>query len=139
MSKKCTVIITEDDKEDADFLQQAFINSSFTGNIQHLGDGVQLMNKLSELKNTGTLPELIVLDLNMPYKNGLEVLEEMNNDPEYKKIPVAVLTASLHHQDEENCGSLGCDLFIRKPIRFDEYNHIAERMVVHIRERFSYC
>lgn len=139
MSKNCTVFITEDDKEDADFLRQALIDSSFNGKIEHLADGVQLMNKLSRLKNTGNLPELIVLDLNMPYKSGIEVLTEMSQDPEYKKIPVAVLTASLRKQDEENCDSLGCDLYLTKPIRFSEYKSIAGRILSHIRQRFSYC
>ncbi len=136
---KCTVIITEDDNEDAEFMQQALREKSFKGNIQRMTDGVQLMTRLTEMKKSNVLPEMIILDLNMPLKNGLEVLADMNTDDSLKTIPVAVVTASLRKEDEDTCGSLGCNLYLKKPGRLKEYEEIASRIIVHIKERYPYC
>lgn len=137
--KKCTVLLTEDDHEDAEFMRQALELNSFSGNIHHLSNGLQLLHKLNECKSGNTLPELIILDLNMPFKTGVEVLKEMNADPEYQKIPVAVVTASLKKEDEELCAKLGCQLYIRKPVRFNEYQQIGKKIVAHLRTRFPFC
>ena len=137
--KKCLVLITEDDTEDAEFMKQALRENAFNGDIEHLTNGVQLMNKLSQMKNSNMLPEMIILDLNMPLKNGIEVLNDMNNDIAYKNIPVVVVTASLKKEDEINCNKLGCDLYIKKPVRFTEYNDIASRVLSRMKARFPYC
>lgn len=139
MTKKCTVFITEDDDDDAVFLKQALVNTSFGGNIEHMKNGRQLLDKLFALKQDCTLPELIILDLNMPFKGGLEVLSVMNDDPEYKKIPVAVVTASLNKEDETNCRKLGCELYRKKPMRMADYQLIAADIVKLLRSRFAYC
>jgi two-component system response regulator len=137
--KKCTVIITEDDNEDAEFLQQALRERSFDGEIQRMTDGVQLMTRLSEMKISDTLPEMIILDLNMPFKNGLEVLADMNTDDRLKQIPVTVVTASLRKEDEDTCDSLGCELYMRKPVRYRQYMDIASEIISHIKRKFPYC
>ncbi len=137
--KKCTVMITEDDSEDAEFMRQALQANSFGGDIEHYQNGVELLKQLSKCKAEKSLPEMIILDLNMPLKNGLEVLREMHTDPDYKQIPVAVLTASLRKEDEIACDTLGCKLFIRKPVRFNDYKQIASDIVSHLRSRFTYC
>lgn len=139
MTKRCTVLLTEDDQEDADIMQQALIENAFTGTIQHLTNGKQLMAKLSELKNEGVLPEMIILDLNMPFMNGLEVLNSMSNEPDYKNIPIAVVTASLRSEDEKFCDSKGCSLYFKKPVRFVEYKGIAASIVALIKSKFHYC
>lgn len=139
MAKHCTVLITEDDHEDASFLQQALRENSFKGNIEHVENGVQLLSKLIEMKSLNLLPEMIVLDLNMPLKGGLEVLNEMSTDDTLKRIPVAVVTASLRNEDELTCSRLGCDLYFRKPIKMKEYTDLASRLVGHIRSKHPYC
>ncbi len=139
MNKKCTVFITEDDHDDASFLKQALIDSSFNGNIEHLDNGRLLLDKLNDSKQKKSLPELIILDLNMPLKGGLEVLSVMNADPEYKSIPVAVVTASLNNEDEVRCKRLGCDLFRKKPVRLSDYQIIATDIVTLLRSRFAHC
>ena len=132
-------MITEDDAEDADFMRQALHSNAFAGNIEHFMNGAQLMNKLSQCKAENALPEMIILDLNMPLKSGIEVLKEMNTDPDLQKIPVAVVTASLRKEDEEACDTLGCELYLRKPVRFNEYEKIGSQIVSKLRSKFAYC
>jgi len=137
--KKCTVIITEDDNEDAEFLHQALRETSFRGNIQRMTNGLQLMTTLSELKSSNMLPEMIILDLNMPFKNGLDVLADMNSDDTLKNIPVAIVTASLRKEDEDTCGNLGCDLYMKKPVRLIEYREVASRIMKRIKQKYPHC
>ena len=137
--KKCTVIITEDDNEDAEFLRQALLERSFDGEIQRMANGVQLMTRLSEMKISDDLPEMIILDLNMPFKGGLEVLADIQVDETLKTIPVTVVTASLRKEDEDNCGALGCELYLKKPVRYREYMDIASEIISRIKLRFPYC
>jgi DNA-binding response OmpR family regulator len=140
MNKKCTVLIIEDDNDDAFFLEQALIKSSFGGNIEHLKDGRELLDRLLLIKQQEQdFPELLVLDLNMPFKSGLDVLSEMNNDAELKNIPVAVVTSSLRNHDKIKCEQLGCDLYINKPVRFSGYYQIAGDLLTLLRSRFHYC
>jgi len=139
MTKKCKVLITEDDAEDATFLQQALLQQSFKGDIELLANGRLLMDKLAILKAANALPELIILDLNMPLKSGMEVLNDVNNDPDYRTIPIAVVTASLRKEDEAYCGSKGCQLYLRKPLRFNEYSRMAAQILSLMRQRFNYC
>ncbi|MCE3283132.1 MAG: response regulator [Chitinophagaceae bacterium] len=139
MTKICQVLITEDDQEDAAFMKEALMNNSFGGDISVFSNGLTLLEQLTRMKAHGRLPELVILDLNMPFKTGLEVLSEMKQDPSYRAIPVVVLTASLRQQDEDHCAALGCERFLRKPVRMTEYTQIATDILNLLRQRSPYC
>ncbi|TGJ98523.1 response regulator [Leptospira langatensis] len=66
-------------------------------------------------------PDLILLDLNLPKKNGLEVLEELKSDPEYKRIPVVVLTTSGAERDIMATFNLHANSYIQKPVEYDNF------------------
>ncbi len=139
MKKKCKVIITEDDYDDADFLKDALRQNQFQGDIEHIENGEKLMRQLLALKQENLLPELIVLDLNMPFKSGYDVLVEMKSDPQLQNIPIAVVTASIRNEDKTYCDERGCSLFERKPISVHEYSDIAYRIVHLLKRQYSYC
>ena len=90
-------------------------------------NGVEL---LKYLKETGaTLPKLILLDLNMPLKDGYQALAEIKQDEVLRSIPVVILTSSSKPEDEPICFNLGAEQFFRKPLSMDEYDELASGLL----------
>ena len=118
------VYLVDDDVDDLQTLQEALFNNSYKGPVKTAINGVQLMNELRKLGGSET-PNVIVLDLNMPLKNGFQVLEEIKNQPAFNDIPVIVLTACTNNKDERRCLDLGCRYFFRKPYSMPEYSPIV--------------
>jgi CheY-like chemotaxis protein len=126
MGKKTdkTVFITDDDSDDREFLLEALKKIGYQGNTVLFDHGEQLLEHLSE--HAAETPDLILLDLNMPIKDGYETLKELKSGPQVKSIPVMILTSSTRKEDEGICHRLGCDYFQRKPITLQEYKELAE-------------
>jgi CheY-like chemotaxis protein len=118
------VYLVDDDEDDLLIVQEALVHNSYKGPVRTASNGQVFM---SNLKNSGRAehPQVILLDLNMPLKNGFQVLAEIRNDPFLKNIPVVVLTASSSQDDEMKCFELGCNLFYTKPLRFEDYSSIV--------------
>jgi CheY-like chemotaxis protein len=117
------VLHVDDDIDDIELVQDAFERNHYLGQITSARDGKVLMENLQE--SASKKPQVILLDLNMPLKNGFQVLEEIKQHPVLKSINVVVLTASTSKDDEARCYQLGCDSFLRKPTTMNEYNHIV--------------
>jgi CheY-like chemotaxis protein len=88
-----------------------------------VSNGKLLMDRLHQTDNEK--PDVIVLDLNMPLKNGFEALKEIKNSPSLSAIPVIILTASSNKQDEIRCLELGCNFFYTKPSTMNDYRPLA--------------
>jgi CheY-like chemotaxis protein len=108
------LIIADDDEDDQMLLKEAIQECSDSIEITAISDGKQLMNFLSK-SNTA---ELILLDLNMPYKNGTDCLLEIRANEELRHIPIIVLSTSRNTRDIELCFTLGASLFFTKPCSF---------------------
>jgi|SRR5687767_14850857 len=115
------VYLVDDDIDDLEILQEALVHNNYYGPVKTVLNGKMLMDELFESKK----PEVIVLDLNMPLKNGFEVLRELKSSPELKGIPVIVLTASTNATDRAKCVNLGCNFFFNKPDSLTGYDRIA--------------
>lgn len=126
VTKDFLILVADDDPDDQDFITDALKSNSFRGTIQCVGDGEQLLRYLKELP---TPPGLILLDLNMPLKDGYQTLHELKADPILKKIPTIILTSSSRHEDEQQCYKLGCDKFYRKPMSINDYQSIASELL----------
>lgn len=126
VTKDFLILVADDDPDDQDFITDALKSNSFRGTIQCVGDGEQLLRYLKELP---TPPGLILLDLNMPLKDGYQTLHELKADPILKKIPTIVLTSSSRQEDEQQCYKLGCDKFYRKPMSINDYQSIASELL----------
>lgn len=118
-----TVLVAEDDADDCVLIREAFEENRFPGNLHFVNDGVEVMCYLfqrGKYKNQAmaSLPGLIILDLNMPRKDGREVLFEMKADLDLSKIPVVVLTTSKMPEDVTLCNQLGAASCITKPTTF---------------------
>ncbi|MGE0826799.1 MAG: response regulator [Candidatus Binatia bacterium] len=116
-----TILIAEDDEEDRMMVKDAFEESRLVNDLRFVEDGEQLMDYLHRRgaysdPQTSPVPGLILLDLNMPRKDGRTALREIKEDPELRKIPVVVLTTSKAEQDILRSYDLGVNSFITKPV-----------------------
>ena len=118
------VYLVDDDVDDLEIVQEALHFNSYKGAVKTAPNGLALMADLRN-GNSSAKPDVIVLDLNMPLKNGFEVLSEIRSNPDLNKIPVIVLTASSSKLDETRCIELGCTFFFRKPFNLQEYDPIV--------------
>ena len=124
-TKKATIVIADDDDDDFLIIKEAYEEADLTSNIVRVSDGEDLMNYLlcrDKYKNqTLQHPILILLDLNMPKKDGREVLKEIRLHKELYKIPIIVLTTSNLEKDINESYSLGVHSFIRKPVNYSDF------------------
>jgi CheY-like chemotaxis protein len=112
------VLMADDDDDDCALAKDAFEQSGVSGTIECVEDGIILMEHLS---GSGTLPALILLDLNMPRKDGRQVLREIKLIPDLKSVPIVVLTTSQEEKDIAFSRQMGAKSFITKPARFSEW------------------
>lgn len=123
LKKAVNILIAEDDPDDRVMTLEAFQDSLLLNEIYFVNDGEELMNYLNRLgpyedKNTYPEPGLILLDLNMPKKDGREALKEIKSDPRLRRIPVIILTTSKSEEDIVRSYDLGVNCFITKPVTF---------------------
>ena len=122
--KAVIILYAEDDPEDRMLVEDAMEESRLANELDFVDDGEELMDylhrrgKYTGLSNT-PLPGLILLDLNMPKKDGREALEEIKADPNLRRIPIVVLTTSKAEEDILRTYDLGVSGFIIKPVTFE--------------------
>ncbi len=117
------ILIAEDDADDRFLIRTAFEEKGFTDKIEFVENGVELLAFLQKIsvsnKGEQHFPGFILLDLNMPKKDGREVLKEVKQHPLYKKIPVIVFTTTRNELEIKRCYELGANTYIVKPISFE--------------------
>ena len=122
--KTITILMADDDEDDRMFAQDALVEARLANHIDFVEDGEELMDYLRhrgkyDNGNGPTRPGLILLDLNMPRKDGREALKEIKADPNLRQIPVVVLTTSKAQEDIFRTYDLGVSSFITKPVSFE--------------------
>jgi CheY-like chemotaxis protein len=113
------ILFVDDDKEDRFLIEHAFSELGFKDKIAFLQDGSEVMPYLDTAASDKT--QLIILDLNMPVLNGTETLRLLKQHPQYRNIPVLILSTSVNHIEQENSLQLGALAFREKPARFKDY------------------
>ncbi len=115
------IVLAEDDADDRLLTLRALERARLTNEAHCVEDGEELMQFLYQQGRYADAPRpgLILLDLNMPRKNGLEALREIKEHQALKRIPVIVLTTSKAAEDIMLCYELGGNAFVRKPVTFD--------------------
>ena len=123
-----TILMAEDDTEDQMMIKDAFAEAEVKCNIEIVPDGEALMDYLNRNGKYSDviLPDIILLDLNMPKKNGLEALKEIKNDEQLKELPVVVLTTSKADEDMTRSYDLGVSLYTIKPVTFGKMIELAK-------------
>jgi CheY-like chemotaxis protein len=122
------ILLVEDDSGDVQLTKLALEESKMSVNLHVVEDGVEalaLLRKEGKYANTKH-PDIILLDLNLPKKDGREVLAEIKADPNLKRIPVIVLTASQAETDILNAYNLNANCYIIKPVDFDRFVKIVQ-------------
>ncbi len=130
-----TVLMADDDAEDCWLATEAFAESGAKASISCVLDGIELMKYLTEHSRSEAkrLPDLILLDLNMPGKDGREALIEIKSDSALQHIPIVILTTSEQQEDADFTLKAGAESFITKPATFGEWvemmKSLAERWI----------
>ncbi len=118
------VYLVDDDADDLEILQQALFHHSYKGPVRIAENGQILLDYLTSQGLHER--DIILMDLNMPLKNGFITLGEMKTIPTLKNIPVIILTSSSNKADEAKCFELGCSYFYTKPSSFEGYSSIVQ-------------
>lgn len=121
--RKFYILIAEDDPDDRFLLKSAFEESGYPDAIKFVENGVELIQHLKEAteqKHVNEFPAFVLLDLNMPKKDGREVLKEIKENKTLKKIPVIIFTTTKNENEINKCYELGANSYVVKPLVFDE-------------------
>jgi CheY-like chemotaxis protein len=126
------ILMADDDADDRVLARDAMAESRLGNSLRFVEDGQELMDYLHRAGKYATAdaprPGLILLDLNMPRKDGREALREIKTDPELRTIPVVVLTTSKTEEDILRTYDLGANSFITKPVTFDRLVEIVRTL-----------
>lgn len=125
--KPIHVLVVEDNPGDADLIKETLENGKVRLEISIVADGVQALcylHKTSPYEST-TLPDLILLDLNMPRMDGRQVLSEIKKHDDFIRIPVVVLTSSDAEQDIVKSYELGANCYVTKPVGLEAFQSIV--------------
>jgi CheY-like chemotaxis protein len=122
------ILLVEDNPGDADLAREALEMSKMLNTLHHVEDGEAAMRFLHREKpyTDAVTPDLIFLDLNLPKKDGREVLAEIKSDPELKRIPVVILTTSKDEEDILSSYNLHANCYISKPINFQQFTKVVK-------------
>jgi CheY-like chemotaxis protein len=119
------VVMADDDDDDCLLARDAFKRSGSPGIFRCVEDGIKLLDYLS---NCHYLPALLLLDLNMPQKDGRQTLREIKAIPRFQNIPVVVFTTSMEEKDSVFCHEMGANSFITKPTLFEDWVRIMRSL-----------
>ena len=123
MSKNIEILLVEDNPGDVRLVREAFSEVAAPYNISVVEDGIEAMRYLNREDQYSEVPrpDLIILDLNLPKKDGREVLREIKSDEELKRIPVVVLTTSSAEEDILRSYNLHANCYITKPVDLEQF------------------
>ena len=121
------VLLVEDDPGDVVLIQEAFEYNKVHNALHHVSDGVEALDFLHRRNGheTAPRPHLVLLDLNLPRKDGREVLAEVKEDRDLRTIPVVVLTTSEAEEDILRSYDLHANAYVTKPVDFDRFIEVV--------------
>jgi two-component system response regulator len=122
-----SILLVEDNPDDVQLTKRALKQNNITNELVVVNDGVEALDYLIEASRSTpgsakVLPALILLDLNLPRMNGLEVLKQIRANDRLKRLPVVVLTSSKEDCDILKSYDSGANSYIRKPVEFEQFN-----------------
>ena len=128
MVKAINILLVEDNPGDSDLAREALESSKMNNNLQVVDDGEKAMAFLRQEGSYADAPrpDLILLDLNLPKKDGRQVLAEIKSDEHLKRIPVVILTTSRAEEDVLKTYNLHANCYITKPIDLNQFLHVVK-------------
>ncbi len=109
------LLLAEDDEGDVALMKEAFRSNGIRCELEVASDGVETMDALRRGREAGSLPHLVLLDLNMPRMNGRDVLREVKADPTLASVPIVVFSTSPSQRDISECYALNANSYVTKP------------------------
>ena len=128
-----SIVVADDDSDDREMIREAMRENKVLNEVIFVEDGEQLLNYLHREgkyvdKEKFPRPGIILLDLNMPKKDGREALREIKSHPDFKRIPVVILTTSNSDEDILRMYNLGVNCFITKPVTFESLVNVIKTL-----------
>ncbi|MCI0405375.1 MAG: response regulator [candidate division Zixibacteria bacterium] len=132
MDKKI-ILLVEDNPDDVELTMRALKKNNIQNEVVVARDGAEALDYLFGTgkytgRNTGVMPQLVLLDLKLPKLSGLEVLQRLREDSRTKLLPIVILTSSKEEQDLVNGYSLGANSYIRKPVDFNQFTEAVRQL-----------
>ena len=126
--KPIEILLVEDSPSDAQLAIEALQSAKIANHLNHVEDGVEAMQFLRREGpyREAARPDLILLDLNLPRKDGREVLAEIKADPNLRRIPVVVLTTSQAEEDILRAYNLNANCYVTKPMGLDQFLKVVK-------------
>jgi CheY-like chemotaxis protein len=133
MTSHLEILLVEDNEDDVIIIQEAFVEARLATVMKRVSDGEEA---LAYLRREGPyqhvfLPALILLDINMPRKNGFEVLEAVKADSTLRAIPLIMLTMSEREEDITRSFASGACSFIHKPVNLEQFNAVIKTFLLY--------
>lgn len=132
MIKEVAIIIAEDDAGHAALIQKNLARSGISNPILHFEDGQQVLDFLFRRgegrRREQNYPYLLLLDIRMPKVDGVEVLRQVKEDVELRKMPVIMITTTDDPREVENCHKLGCSNYLVKPVDYDKFVYAIRQL-----------
>jgi two-component system response regulator len=127
------ILLVEDNPDDELLTLRALRKNDVTGEVVVARDGVEALDYLFGTgahagRDTGVMPQLILLDLKLPKIDGLEVLRRLRADERTRLLPVVILTSSREQQDMLEGYGLGANSYVRKPVNFEQFVRAVEQL-----------
>ena len=133
------ILLVEDNPDDRELMRLAFAQTEIPHNLIVVSDGIEALDyligqnyrqrqEIDEDDNAGGMPALIMLDLNLPRINGIEVLRRLRAHPKTRLLPVLIISSSNEPQDLIDSYINGCNSYIRKPIHFTQLQKIVREI-----------
>ena len=122
------ILLVEDNPMDLDLTLRAFNKKRLTNHVQVARDGEEALGFMARWEAGEQVPAVILLDINLPKINGLEVLRQLKAHERYRRIPVVILTSSREDKDLKTAYDLGVNSYIEKPVNFSKFMEVAEQI-----------
>lgn len=126
------VILVDDNPRDVELTLEALSENNLINRVVVLKDGVEALEYFKYegkyANRERELPAVVLLDIKMPRKDGIEVLSEIKSDPELKLIPIVMLTSSKEEPDLRKCYELGVNAYVTKPVNFRDFVESVKRV-----------
>src|SRR3990167_930545 len=119
------ILLVEDNPMDLDLTLRAFAKRKFSNSSQVARDGEEALAFLPRWAAGEAMPAVILLDINLPKVNGLDVLKQLKSHEQFRRIPVVMLTSSREHSDLKAAYELGVNSYIEKPVSFSKFIEVA--------------
>ena len=123
-----TILIVDDDEGHAILIRENLQGAGLQNRIEHFRDGQAILDFFFARRDRINETYLILLDIRMPKVDGIEVLRRLKADPEFRKLPVIMLTTTEDSREVERCHQLGCSVYIQKPVDYDRFAEAIRRI-----------